>query len=1009
MANINLTVILKPTNRQIEFTILFLFLCSGFSGLIYESIWTHYLKLIFGHAAYAQSLVLSIFMGGLTIGAYLASRFNPKINNPLLAYAVVEAIIGVFALFFHDIFLLSQELLFDHLAQTIDSNILFNGFKWSFGILLILPQSILLGTTFPLITSALLRLSPRAPGKKISLLYFNNSFGAAAGALISGFYLIQQFGLPGTILTAGLINLSIAFIIILIIKTTTISDTTPATEQQAIGKNRFYYLMLGTAFFTGLASFFYEIAWIRMLTLVLGATTHAFELMISAFILGLALGSLWIKKRIDQFNSPVTTLAVVQLLMATFALLTLIFYDSLFDVMEYIFKVINRNEEGYGIYNIASHALALFVMLPATFFAGMTLPLVTHILFQKYNNEKVVGHVYAINTLGAIIGIIIAMNFLLPLTGIKGLVSLGGLVDFAVGLTLFGYLYYKNTTNKLRIQFIIACILSLIIFQSLFYSSSFSPLKTSAGVFRTGIAKHKEGTKILFHKDGKLSTVDVYETPSGNTVISNNGKPDAAIALYSSVPGADEVTMILLGAIPVAINPNIKTVANIGIGSGQTAQTLLSYNFISQVDSIEIEESVVEALPAFKIYSQLSRYDKRSNIIIDDAKSFFASSKIKYDLIVSEPPNPWVSGVASLFTTEFYSKIKQKLTKNGILTQWLQLYEINTKTVASAIKALSENFNNYVLYSTDNGNILIVASDHYDINQLNKDFLSSTTAKKLLDRIKINSIDSIRARYLGDKKLLNPLFSLFNVKPASDFYPYLSYQAGKSLFLKDSSANLTDLHNFPIPINKILMGSHPKETLNLLSGKYFLKSREINIAKTILKKLGYATYSNTNKYPQQLGYSLNYLVNQLFQCDKNTPDNKLLIDSAFKLVEATTPYLGKNDLIKLWAVIQDAPCYKNISKSAIVWLELHKEIATQNFTKALKTSKYILKNYSLTGSKKLNDYLFASAIISAIQTKQLQLAQSLWQSYSLLILKKSHEFPMSMRLLSAHLKTYRSD
>ena len=177
-------------NRHFEIALLFLFLFSGLSGLIYESIWTHYLKLIFGHAAYAQSLVLSIFMGGLAIGAYFASRLTLKIKNPLLAYAIIEIVIGIFALFFHEIFIFSQDVLFKQLAPNIDSNFIFTCIKWLLGILLILPQSILLGTTFPLISSAFLKLSPFAPGKNISLLYFNNSFGAAIGALVSGFFLI---------------------------------------------------------------------------------------------------------------------------------------------------------------------------------------------------------------------------------------------------------------------------------------------------------------------------------------------------------------------------------------------------------------------------------------------------------------------------------------------------------------------------------------------------------------------------------------------------------------------------------------------------------------------------------------------------------------------------------------------------------------------------------------------------------------------------------------------------
>ena len=998
------TKINSQNNPYFKIIILFLFFCSGFAGLIYESIWTHYLKLIFGHAAYAQSLVLSIFMGGLAIGAYIASRWITKIKNPLLTYALIEFIIGAFALFFHDIFIFTQDTLFIQLAPNVNSSFIFTGIKWGVGVLLILPQSILLGTTFPIISSALLKLFPVSSGKNISLLYFNNSFGAAIGALISGFVLIQEFGLPGTILTAGLINISIAVIILIFIKKTSIIKNVERTASALLEKNKFYYLMLSTAFFTGVASFFYEIAWIRMLTLVLGATTHAFELMISAFILGLALGSLWIKKRIDNFKSPVTILAYIQLLMATFALLTLVFYGQLFHLMEYIFKVINRNEEAYGVYMLLKHVLSLIIMLPATFFAGMTLPLITNILYKKSNNEKVIGHVYASNTLGSIIGIIIAMNFLLPLTGTKGVVSLGGLIDLSIALTLFGYIYFKNTNNKkLRLQFIVSAVFSLVLFQTVYLSSTLSPITTSSGVFRSGIATHKKETKILFHKDGKLSTVNVIKTTDGHTVLSNNGKPDAGIRLHDSKAGPDEVTMILLGALPIAINPQIKTVANIGMGSGQTVQTLLSYNSISKVDSIEIEEAVIEALPIFSVYSQLARFDKRSNIIIDDAKSFFSSSKIKYDLIVSEPPNPWVNGVANLFTSEFYSQIKRKLSDKGILTQWLHLYEINVNTISSIMKALSKNFKDYALYNTDDGDIVILASDNYNLNQITEGFLQSKKASLLLKRINIESSDSLRARYIGNKKLLDPLFFDYPAIMSSDYYPRLSYKAEKSLFLNDTASSITSMHNFPIPVNKILMGKVDDLSLNTSNEIYFTKSKNIYIAKSILEELGKDKSFNKN-YPQQLHYSLKLLTNQLFQCGKDKPDSNLVTDSAFQLVKATTPYLGKNDLVDLWNIIHNSPCYKKLPEYDKNWLSLHKAIATQNFGPALSISKTILKKYTFMSSKKLNEYLFAATLISAIKTDQLPFAKSFVQKYSSLLKIKSQDTSLSLRLLLTHLK-----
>src|SRR6266436_5151872 len=181
-----------------------IFVVSGFTGLIYEYIWSQYLKLFLGHAAYAQALVLAIFMGGMALGSWLAARWSGRLRNLLLAYAVTEAAVAAFALVFHEVFVSSigwaHESVLPHFA----------GFKWVLSTALILPQCVLLGMTFPLMTAGVLRSYPDRPGRSLSMLYFTNSLGAAIGVLVSGFILVQTLGLPGTIRLAGAINLLVA-------------------------------------------------------------------------------------------------------------------------------------------------------------------------------------------------------------------------------------------------------------------------------------------------------------------------------------------------------------------------------------------------------------------------------------------------------------------------------------------------------------------------------------------------------------------------------------------------------------------------------------------------------------------------------------------------------------------------------------------------------------------------------------------------------------------------------
>src|SRR5258706_599249 len=189
--------------------------------------------------------------------------------------------------------------------------------------------------------------------------------------------------------------------------------------------NNIVRLFLAGAFVTGLASFIYEIVWIRMLSLVLGSSFQAFELMLSAFVTGLALGGLWIRRRIDHIADPVRYAGLVQVLMGAAALATVFVYHWTFDWMAWVLALLQRKDAAYTLFNLFSHALAFAVMLPATFLAGMTLPLFTHVLLRGGRGERAIGQIYASNTLGAIAGVLVAVHLLVPETGLKLTLVLG--------------------------------------------------------------------------------------------------------------------------------------------------------------------------------------------------------------------------------------------------------------------------------------------------------------------------------------------------------------------------------------------------------------------------------------------------------------------------------------------------------------------------------------------------------------------------------------------------------
>src|SRR6195256_5952113 len=404
-------------------TLYSIFTISGFSGLIYESIWSHYLKLFLGHAAYAQALVLALFMGGMAIGSWLCSRWSGGWRNLLRGYAIAEGLIGLAALSFHPIFVAATDAAYTSILPALGGEIPAMLFKWTLAGLLILPQSVLLGMTFPLMSAGLIRRYPAAPGESLAMLYFTNSLGASIGVLASGFVMIEKLGLPGTVQGAGALNLALAAAVWLLAG----GAEQPMRVRPDAGRGPEttapFRLFLAVALLTGAASFAFEIGWIRMLSLVLGSSTHSFELMLSAFILGIACGGYWVRRRIDSIADPVRFLGVVLTVMGLLALATLPLYGQMFGLMRVVIQALARTDAGYALFLASSHGIALAVMFPATFCAGMTLPIITFALLRGGQGEKAIGAVYSANTLGSILGVFFAAHLAMPLLGLKGLIA----------------------------------------------------------------------------------------------------------------------------------------------------------------------------------------------------------------------------------------------------------------------------------------------------------------------------------------------------------------------------------------------------------------------------------------------------------------------------------------------------------------------------------------------------------------------------------------------------------
>lgn len=817
------------------------FALSGGAGLIYEAVWGRYLALFVGHAAYAQVLVIGTYLGGMALGALLVGEGTRKIQAPLLWYAGVEGALAAMAVTFHPLFQGLTGFAYDWMIPSLGTPFLVGVGKWSLAIAILLPQALLLGTTFPLMSAGVLRSFPGSPGRILSLLYFTNSLGASVGVLVGGFYLVARFGLPGSLLAAAGLNLMAAGLAGWVWSVQKragrgagghgtgspdlagtggrprggdagrpgVPGPGPGAGGSLYGKGRLpaipglVRLLLAVSFLTAVASFAYEIGWIRMLSLVMGSATHSFEVMLSAFILGLALGAYFVRTRADAGLDSLTLLGWVQWVMGLAALATLPIYVSTFETMAFLVDFLPATDRGYALFGGARYGIAIAVMLPSTIMAGMTLPLITALLMEAGQGERSIGRVYGFNTLGAVLGVAVSGLLALPILGLKGLILAGAALDMALGVTILIFRGRLGRPNRRPwgpgLALIGAVSAGLVVHLGL----EMDERLLLSGVFRYGTLPGESGP-VLFYRDGRTATVGVHMSPAQDlAILTTNGKPDASISLRwiraqaEPLPPRpilfdDEATQTLLALLPLAHAPGARTVAHIGHGSGLTGHAILASPNIERTVTIEIEPEVIAASEAFYPANARVFDDPRSSFVIDDAKAYFASRQDAFDLIISEPSNPWVSGTASLFTVEFYGRIGRFLAPGGLFAQWFHCYEMTDSLVASVLGAVHQVFPHYRGYQVGPGDILVVASMESPIPPPDWEIFKLPAVARMLAHVPSFTPRHLQSLHLFESETLGPFLDDWP-QVNSDFHPYLENGAERARFKEEEATGFLNL------------------------------------------------------------------------------------------------------------------------------------------------------------------------------------------------------------------------
>ena len=699
--------------------------------------WTRLLTRVMGNTHYSIATVLTIFMAGLALGSYLGGRWIDGKKNPLFVYAILEGAIGIYCLLIPSI-IDSAFPLFEWIYQTQNESYSKASLCRFFicAAILLIPTA-LMGATLPVLSKYVSR-ERACIGRDVGTLYSLNTFGAVFGALSSAFLFMRIWGVLATIWFAAGLNILIAAVIFILFRPDVntplkeeISQTKEPIESSSLGPNIIFILL---AFgFSGWCALTYQIAWNRILSLLLGSSIYAFSLILTTFILGLGLGTMVFSHMVNKIKNPLVVFGFLQIGIGVSAIAMIPLFEHIPFINRWIYQ--NWNMEFATIQWSVFLVIFCFLFVP-TFFMGGQFPVVVRLVVRKLGTlGHSIGKVYASNTVGTIIGSFLAGFVLIPWIGVQNTILVAVGLNLLVGTMVLIFSADLTLTSKI---YVLPAILIVCFFygrsieawdKSIISSGSYMPYRIS-----DLSEAEKKTNKVLFFKEGTHTTVTTELSVSGNIFLRVNGKTDASLAM-------DMRTQLLSGYLPMFLHEDPKSVLVIGQGSGITLGAVEQFP-IKSVDLVEISSAVIEGSRYFNSFNHDALSDKRLKVILADGRNHVALADQKYDVIISEPSNPWISGVGALFTDNFFKLMKKRLNQNGLACIWIHT-NMSPMSFKSVTRTFSENFKHVTMWESIVGDdYLIIGSDsEYKLYYSEVDeILSDEIRGKDLYRIGISNV-----------------------------------------------------------------------------------------------------------------------------------------------------------------------------------------------------------------------------------------------------------------------------
>lgn len=799
---------MRPAARTSRFSgavLAFAFAVSGAAGLLYAAVWDDLLGFLVDGTAATHTVVLAAFMGGLAPGNRLGGTAADHASRPLRLYARLEAIAGVLALLSPAMATLAGDA-YAALAPAPESALAFLDLPLRLAVAAaaILPGAVAMGATLPAVVRAT-SVHLGDLGATVGWLSFVHRLGATLGALGAGFVLVPTFGLDIALIASGMLYLLLAVVAALLDR---LARSAPASasarEAPPADPPRVYSPDLRRAalqaiFISGVATMIVAVVWIRVLALTMGGSAEASSILLCTFLGSLAVGGLIAARVAGGDRDAFRPLLIAESVAAGSLIVLLPFYEKLPLLFHDLAGAVAHEASAYPLYLAICTLIALITMAVPTIAMGATLPLASRVATPRHDEAgRAVGSTFSIHTAGYVLGASVGGLVLVPTLGLEFTLRAGAALLLLAALRLA---LVSPTAGWYRRPALLALgVLALL----LVAAPRWSPALIHAGLYRSldtdyGSAEDfrssTDDVQFLFAEDDAEASVSVVENAVGHRLLRIDGKSDASNR-------GDIPTQVLVSQLPLLLHPTAKRALILGLGSGISVGTLLAHD-LERIDVVEISPAVARASRLFDPWSGAPLSDPRVHLHIQDPRSFMrtAPADARWDVIVSEPSNPWQPGSAKLFTEEYFQLLASRLAPGGVMSQWIPTYEVSDSVLDIVLGTYASVFPKARVFNS-RGNDLVLVAAHgelpVDLAQLGATLERPAVARELArlspDGEPMDMMKFLALEVMGATRFSSYFGSFDHVAVRhTDRFPVLQYETPRASFVGEPAQQFKQL------------------------------------------------------------------------------------------------------------------------------------------------------------------------------------------------------------------------